>query len=105
MMANPARGEVALSVAGRPRRLRLSLGALAALEAATGAGGLVALAERFERADMAAEDVIDVLTAGFMGAGTPLERAEVAALDIDGGAPAALAAAMGLLRGAFGAAP
>jgi len=47
---NPRRGEVAITLDGRARRMRLTLGALAALEARLGAGGLVALAERLRAA-------------------------------------------------------
>jgi hypothetical protein len=101
-LANPLRGEVVLRVEGRDRILRLSLGALAALESALQADGLVALAERLERGGARADDVIDILTAGFLGAGAPLSREEVAALRIDGGAAAAVGAAMALVALAFG---
>ena len=41
-MINPRRGDVALIVEGAERPMRLTLGALAALEARTGAKGLSA---------------------------------------------------------------
>ena len=45
---NPWRGEVALSVDGQPRVMRLTLGALAELEARLKSGSLMELIGRFE---------------------------------------------------------
>src|SRR5688572_16128740 len=67
-MANRHRGEVAAELDGRPRRLVLTLGALAELEDALGAEDLVALAERFSRGRLAARDAIRILAAGLRGA-------------------------------------
>lgn len=100
-MANPQRGEVVLSIDGRPRRMRLTLGALAALEARLGAGGLVALAERFEGGEVGAADLVALLAAGLSGAGEEMTEAEIAAAEIEGGASAALSAGLALLAGAF----
>jgi len=47
-MANPWTGEVALTIDGEPRVLKLTLGALAELEAQLKAGTLIELIERFE---------------------------------------------------------
>ena len=99
--ANPLRGEVVLVIDGRARRMRLTLGALAELEARLGAGGLVALAERFEGGGVGSEDLIALLTAGLKGAGEPAEEAEIAAAEIEGGAVAALRAGLALMAGAF----
>ena len=46
-MANHHRGEIDAEIGGARRRLVLTLGALAELEAAFGADDLVALADRF----------------------------------------------------------
>lgn len=46
-MPNKHRGEIEAEIGGARRRLVLTLGALAELEAAFGADDLVALAERF----------------------------------------------------------
>jgi hypothetical protein len=100
-MVNSLRGEVALSVEGRAHVLRLSLGALAELEAALEAEGLVDLADRIDRGGLRATDVVAVLTAGFRGAGAAVTREEVAAMAFDGGAAAAAKAATALLRAAF----
>jgi len=101
VMANPHRGEVVLTIDGRARRMRLSLGALAGLEARLGAGGLVALAERFEQGRVGAGDLIALLAAGLAGAGDDLSEAEIAAAEIEGGAVAALEAGLALLGQAF----
>lgn len=61
MIANKARGEAILTIDGAPRRLCLTLGALARLEAAFDADGLDALAVRLGR--IAAGDLIIVLAA------------------------------------------
>lgn len=47
MSVNPHRGEVAVVLDGQHHRARLTLGALASLEAALGAGSLVEVIERF----------------------------------------------------------
>lgn len=81
--------------------LRLSLGALAELETALEAEGLLDLAERIDRGGLRACDVVAVLTAGFRGAGDAVTRDQVAAMAFDGGAAAAAGAATALLRAAF----
>ncbi|MEM7499092.1 MAG: GTA-gp10 family protein [Pseudomonadota bacterium] len=100
---NPARGEVALVVDGVPRRLRLTLGALAALEARLGADSLLALAERFETGAVKGDDLIALLAAGLGGAGEPVDEAALASAEIEGGAAAAIKAGMALLACSFGA--
>lgn len=99
--ANPQRGEVVLVIDGTPRRLRLTLGALAGLEARLGAGGLVALAERFESGAVGADDLIALIAAGLSGAGADIGEAEVAAAEIEGGAVGAMQAGLALLATAF----
>ena len=64
MSVNPHRGEVAVVLDGQHHRARLTLGALAALEAALGAGSLVEVIERFEAGRFSSRDVMAVLVAG-----------------------------------------
>lgn len=86
---NPARGEVSLVIDGRARVLCLTLGALAAIEAALGAGGLQALAERLKR--LSAADLLAVLGALLRGGGEAISAEELAAAKLD---PAAAARAV-----------
>lgn len=95
-MANPYRGEVELIVDGETRVLRLSLGALAELEAALGETSLVALVERFESGAFAAGDLVALLAAGL---GWPKERLSNAV--VEGGPMAAARAAARLLAVTF----
>ena len=67
MAANRARGEVLATLAGRERRLCLTLGALAELETAFGAEGWEALAERLQ--GLSARDLTTVLAALLRGGG------------------------------------
>lgn len=100
-MVNPQRGEVSVRVNGEERLMRLTLGALAALEARLDAGGLAALAERFEKGEFRAADLIALLTAGLRGGGDEVSEDEVAAMDFDGGAIGAASAASRLLAASF----
>ncbi len=101
--ANPHRGEVVAVIDGRARPLRLTLGALAALEAALDPPDLTALLERFERGRPTARDVAGVIAAGLAGAGQQLAPDQDAADALPGGLPEAYALAAKLLAAAFGA--
>ncbi len=101
MAANPARGEAEIVVGGAPRRMRLTLGALAELEAGLGEGGLPALVERFEAGRFTARDLIALIGAGLRGAGETVGDDEVAAMEIEGGAGGAARAGARLLLAAF----
>ena len=57
-MPNLHRGEIEAEIGGARRRLVLTLGALAELEAAFGADDLVALAERFGAGRLKARDLV-----------------------------------------------
>lgn len=70
---NPARGEVSVTLAGAPRRLCLTLGALAEIEGALEVAGFEALAARLRR--LSAKDLTAVLAALLRGGG----EAELAA--------------------------
>ena len=100
-MVNPWRGEVALVIDGQRRVMRLTLGALAELEAGMGEGTLVALVERFERGEVSARDVLRLIVAGLRGGGWDVSAAELTAAEIEGGPLAAARAAAELLARAF----
>ena len=68
--ANGARGEVIAVLAGQPRRLCLTLGALAEIEMALDVDGLDALARRMGR--LSARDLMAVLAALLRGGGDEL---------------------------------
>lgn len=95
-MENPWRGEVALTVNGEARVMRLSLGRLAALEARLGADSLVALVERFESGAFSAADLLALLAAG-LGE----DEAALAEAEIEGGPLAGARAAAQLLKRTF----
>jgi hypothetical protein len=82
-MANPWTGEVALTVDGERRVLKLTLGALAELEARLEADSLMDLVGRFETGRFSARDVIAVLVAGLRGGGH--EGVDLAGAEIAGG--------------------
>jgi hypothetical protein len=67
MQANRARGEVVCTLGGVPRRLCLTLGALAELETAFGVDGWEALSARLRR--LSARDMTAVLAALLRGGG------------------------------------
>lgn len=101
MSANPWSGEVELVIDGTPHTLKLTLGALAALEAELGTDSLMALVNRFESGGFAARDVLALLQAGLRGAGHAAEAARLAQAEIAGGPLGAAQAAMRLLVRAF----
>ena len=100
-MVNPHRGEVRLVIDGEVRVLRLTLGALAALEARLEAGSLIELAERFETGRIGAGELTALLAAGLAGGGVAIDEQALAAAEIEGGAVAAMQAGMELLSRAF----
>ena len=101
MAPNPQRGDVTLVIDGSTRTLRLTLGALAALEARLETGSLMGLAERFETGKVSTQDLIALLAAGLSGTGEPFDEAALAASEIEGGAVGAMRAGMDLLSAAF----
>ncbi len=81
MPHNRARGEVLLAIDGRERRLCVTLGALAELEAAFDVVSLTELGARLGQ--LSAADMIVVLSALTAGGGEPMSGAELAAARID----------------------
>jgi hypothetical protein len=100
-VANPWAGEVALVVAGEGRVMRLTLGALAEMEAALGADSLVDLVARFEEGRFSSRDVLAVIVAGLRGGGWRGTAADLLCAEIEGGPLAAARAAAQLLARAF----
>ncbi len=101
LMANPWAGEVALVIDGERRVLKLTLGALAELEAGLKAGSLVDLVERFEGAAFSTRDVLALIVAGLRGGGWQGRAADLIAAEIEGGPLAGARAAAELLARAF----
>jgi hypothetical protein len=102
-MPNLHRGEIEAEIGGAPRRLVLTLGALAELEAAFGADDLIMLAERFGTGRLKARDLVRLIGAGLRGAGEAISDDEVARLPVEGGAPGYVQIAVALLAATFGA--
>ncbi len=101
-MANPWAGEVALVLDGERHAAKLTLGALAELEAALETGSLIELVERFEGGRYSARDVLALVVAGLRGGGWRGTAENLRSAEIEGGpAEAARVAAMLLVR-AFG---
>lgn len=92
MSANRVRGDVLLTVDGKPVVLRLTLGALAELETAFDCASLADLAARLEAARPS--DLLTVLAALVRGGGGAGDAGALARADIDPGQAArAIAAA------------
>lgn len=100
-MTNPWRGEVTLVIEGQPHVMRLTLGALAGLEAALEVPSLVALVERFEGGQFSSVDVLAVLKAGLLGGGAAFDPGALDHADIAGGPMGAARAAAELIARAF----
>jgi hypothetical protein len=101
-VANLHRGEIEAEIGGVRRRLVLTLGAVAELEAAFGAEDLTALAERFGSGRLSARDLTRIIGAGLRGAGEATSDDEVARLATEGGAAGYVRIAGALLAATFG---
>ncbi len=100
-MGNPWASEVALVIDGRRHVLKLTLGALAELEAALKTGTLVELVQRFEVGGFSTSDVMKLIVAGLRGGGWEGRASDLLAAEIEGGPMAAAKAAALLLARAF----
>ncbi len=100
-MVNPWAGEVALMLDGQRHVAKLTLGALAELEAALDSGSLVDLVERFEAGRFSTRDVLALIVAGLRGGGWQGTAADLRTVEIAGGPVAAARAAAELLARAF----
>jgi hypothetical protein len=101
-MANLHRGEIEGVLDGVPRKLVLTLGALAELESAFGDDDMLALAVRFESGCLASGDCIKVIAAGLRGAGASVTDDEVARMQADGGVTGFVDIVARLLTATFG---
>ena len=95
-MANPWAGEVELVLDGKPHTLKLTLGALAELEAAMRADTLVDLVARFEERRFSTRDVLALIVAGLRGGGWRGTADDLVSVEIEGG-PVEAARVGGLL--------
>ncbi len=102
-MANPWRGEVALQIDGERHLMRLTLGALAELEAGLGEDTLLALVARFEEGAFSSRDVLALIVAGLRGGGWQGGARDLLSADIGGGPVQAARLAGLLLLRAFSA--
>ncbi len=100
-MANPFAGEVALVVDGQRFVCKLTLGALAELEASLGTGSLIELVERFEGAAFSSRDVLALIVAGLRGGGWRGAVEDLLSAEIAGGPVGAAKVAAELLARAF----
>ena len=100
-MANPWAGEVAIWLDGQRHVAKLTLGALAELEAALEVGTLMELIERFEGQRFSTRDVLALIVAGLRGGGWQGTAADLRTVEIGGGPVAAARAAAELLARAF----
>lgn len=100
-MANPLAGEVEVRLDGVPHVAKLTLGALAELEAALEESSLLGLVERFEQGRFSTRDVLTLIVAGLRGGGWQGEVADLRAVEIAGGPVQAARIAAELLARAF----
>jgi hypothetical protein len=102
MAANLRRGEIAAVLDGRERRLCLTLGALAELEAAFASDDLNALVERFSAGRFSASDIVRIVGAGLRGAGDDVSDDDVGRMHCYGGAAGFARIVAELLTQTFG---
>ena len=100
-MANPWEGEVAIRLDGERHVMRLTLGALAELEAAMEADTLLAMVERFEAGAFSTRDVLALIVAGLRGGGWRGDATDLMTTEIAGGPVEAARLAGQLLTRAF----
>jgi hypothetical protein len=101
MRANRHRGEVRLQLGHEIFVLRLSLGALAELESAFGAGDLAALGARLGAGSLSTTDVITLLGVSIRGGGGTFSDADIASRIDAADVPQVLVALSELLRLTF----
>ena len=102
-MANPFAGEVAVTLDGVEHLAKLTLGALAELEATLEASSLIEIVERFEQGRFSSRDVLVLIVAGLRGGGWSGTAQDLLRVEIQGGPVAAAKAAAELLARAFAA--
>lgn len=100
-MANPWAGEVALTLDGAAHNCKLTLGALAELEASLETGTLIGLVERFESGQFSTRDVLALIVAGLRGGGWQGTASDLLSVEIAGGPVEAARVAAEMLARAF----
>jgi len=101
MMANPWAGEVEVVLGAERRVAKLTLGALAELEAGLGEVSLMDLVRRFETGAFSSRDVLALLVAGLRGGGWEGRAEDLRTVEIGGGPVGAARIAAELLARAF----
>lgn len=86
---------------GEAHVLKLTLGALAELEAGLETGSLIDLVERFESGAFSSRDVLALIVAGLRGGGWRGQAKDLVSAEIEGGALGAARAAAEVLARAF----
>jgi len=84
-VANRHRGEIEACLNGKTWKLCLTLGALAELEDAFACEDMLALAERFEKGRLSANDAVRIIGAGLRGAGYDVSDDDVRKMRSDSG--------------------
>ncbi|WP_224824547.1 gene transfer agent family protein [Cognatishimia sp. MH4019] len=100
-MGNPYASEVALVIDGQRHVAKLTLGALAELEATLETGTLIELVERFEGGAFSTRDVLALIVAGLRGGGWDGQARDLISAEIEGGMVEAAKVAATLLSRAF----
>jgi hypothetical protein len=100
-MVNPWTGEVAILLDGKSHVAKLTLGALAELEAGLQTGTLIELVERFEAGRFSTRDVLMLIVAGLRGGGWQGTASDLLQVEIGGGPVQAARVAAELLARAF----
>ncbi len=100
-MANPLAGEVTVTIDGKPYIAKLTLGALAELEATLQEASLIDLVQRFEKGQYASRDVMALIVAGLRGGGWGGQSSDLLTAEIAGGPVGAARVAAQLLARAF----
>ncbi|MEM9242245.1 MAG: gene transfer agent family protein [Pseudomonadota bacterium] len=100
-MVNPWAGEVELVLDGERHVLKLTLGALAELEAVLETGNLIELVARFEKGAFSSRDVLALIVAGLRGGGWGGTAKDLVSAEIEGGLTGAARVAAELLARAF----
>lgn len=100
-MSNPFAGEVTLILDDVPHVAKLTLGALAELEATLETGSLIDLISRFEAQRFSTRDVLALVVAGLRGGGWQGTAADLLRVEIGGGPMMAAQVAALLLARAF----
>lgn len=90
-----------MTIDGEAHVMKLTLGALAELEAQLETGSITDLVERFEAGQFRSADLLALIVAGLRGGGWQGRAGDLLSAEIEGGLPGAARAAGQLLARAF----